>query len=97
MVNVFCNPKLLCNICKADRALDIYSNAGTSITDMIRDLPGFKTVWYQPDGIANILSLAGVQKDHHITFDSEQGSFLAERKDGSLRKFVRSERCYTIL
>eukprot|EP00957_Ditylum_brightwellii_P076936 5847492-Ditylum_brightwellii.AAC.1 len=59
-VHLFCNAKRLRNICKADRALEIYGNAGQSITYLISDLPGFKTVWYQPDGIANILTLPDV-------------------------------------
>jgi len=42
-VDVFCNPKLLSN---AERA--IISKKG--------DLKGYGTVWYHPEGIANILS-----------------------------------------
>eukprot|EP00957_Ditylum_brightwellii_P046285 3512164-Ditylum_brightwellii.AAC.1 len=64
-VNVFCNAKLLTNIRKAGKILEIYSNGRTSSTDMIGDLAGFKMAWFQPDGIANILSLASVQEDHH--------------------------------
>eukprot|EP00957_Ditylum_brightwellii_P029232 2209214-Ditylum_brightwellii.AAC.1 len=78
-VNVFCNAKLSRNIHKADRALDIFSNAGQSTTGLIGDLPGFKTVWYQHDGIANILSLSNVQENHQVTYDSEQGNCFLRR------------------
>eukprot|EP00957_Ditylum_brightwellii_P111890 8533248-Ditylum_brightwellii.AAC.1 len=75
---------------QADCTLDIFSNAGQSMTNLIRDLPGFKIMWYQPDGIVNILSLADVQQDHRVTYDSEHGNcFLAEIKDRSVRKFVQ--------
>eukprot|EP00957_Ditylum_brightwellii_P190731 14520309-Ditylum_brightwellii.AAC.1 len=93
IVNVFCNATLLTNVRKAGRSLEIYSNGGSSATDLIGDLAGFKTVWYQPDGIANILSLASVQKEHHVTYDSQHGNnFLVERKNGTVRKSKQSER-----
>eukprot|EP00957_Ditylum_brightwellii_P075208 5715496-Ditylum_brightwellii.AAC.1 len=53
IVNVFYNAKLLTNIKKAGRSLEIYSNGGQSSTDLIGDLAGFKAVWFQPDGMAN--------------------------------------------
>eukprot|EP00957_Ditylum_brightwellii_P006711 509707-Ditylum_brightwellii.AAC.1 len=80
----------------ADHALEIFSNAGLSTTDLIRDLPGFKTVWYQSDGTTNILSLSDMQKDHRVTYDSAHGNcFMVERKDGLVRKFVQSKRVTT--
>mgnify|MGYP003502657285 CR=1 FL=1 len=51
--------------------MDIHWNAGVASTNMIGDLPGYGTVWYHPNGIANILSLARVKDRHRITFDSE--------------------------
>eukprot|EP00957_Ditylum_brightwellii_P073787 5606988-Ditylum_brightwellii.AAC.1 len=68
-VNIFCNAKLLKNICKADIALDIFSNAGQSITNLIGNLPGFKAAWYQPDGIANILSLSAQNENKYSLCD----------------------------
>eukprot|EP00957_Ditylum_brightwellii_P090259 6873987-Ditylum_brightwellii.AAC.1 len=63
-----------------------------SSADLIGDLAGFKTVWFQPDDIANILSLAIVQEEHSVTYDSQYGnSFMAERKDGTVRKCKQSE------
>eukprot|EP00957_Ditylum_brightwellii_P056528 4285817-Ditylum_brightwellii.AAC.1 len=92
-VNIVCNKDLLVNIQKADHTLEIFSNAGLSTTDLIRDLPGFKTVWYQPDGTINILSLSNVQKNHRVTYDSAHGNCLVvERKDMSVRKIGQSER-----
>jgi hypothetical protein len=83
---------LLTNIRKAGRSLEIYSNGGSSTTDLIGNLAGFKTVWYQPDGIDNILSLASVQEEHHVTYDSQhRNKFMVERKNGTVRKFKQSE------
>ena len=57
-VDVFCNVDLLDNICPAENTLDIRSNSGTTSTSYQGDLPGYGTVWYHPEGIANILSLS---------------------------------------
>eukprot|EP00957_Ditylum_brightwellii_P159265 12122136-Ditylum_brightwellii.AAC.1 len=70
---MFCNADLLVNICRSRYALDIYSTAGKSTTDLIGDLPGFGTVWLYLDGIANILSLAKVAEKFPVTFDSSDG------------------------
>jgi hypothetical protein len=63
-VDVFNNDKLLRNIRKSDTSMDIHCNAGVTSTDMVGDLPGYGKVWYHPNGIANILSLARVKDKH---------------------------------
>eukprot|EP00957_Ditylum_brightwellii_P197747 15065318-Ditylum_brightwellii.AAC.3 len=77
-VNVFCNGKLMTNIQRSD---------------LIGDLPGFKAIWYQPDGIANVLVLASVQEGCHVMYNNHhENCFLVERSDGMVRKFQQSER-----
>ena len=73
-MNVFYNGKLLRNIRKESYFLKNYSTGGVTETNFIGDLPGFGTVWYHPNGIANILSLSKVKKrldgnafDVHLT------------------------------
>ena len=56
------------------RQMHIHCNAGTVVCDTIGDLPGFGTVWYHPNGIANVLSLAKVQKMFRVTYDSHNGN-----------------------
>ena len=56
-VDVFCNSQLLINIWKAVTSLDIRCNSGSTTTDIEGDLPGYRTVWYYPSRITNILSL----------------------------------------
>ena len=57
-VDVFHNVSLLSNICESDSRMDIHCNAGVTSTNLIGDLGGYGTVWYHPQGIANILSLS---------------------------------------
>jgi hypothetical protein len=69
-VDVFCNKKFLTNIRKS-----IHCNAGVATTKMVGDLKGYGTVWYHPDGIANILSLSRVhERGHCIAYNSLENS-----------------------
>jgi hypothetical protein len=92
-VDVFYNDKLLRNIRKSDTSMDIHCNAGVTSTDMVGDLPGYDEVWYHPNGIANILSLARVKDKHRVTFDSAGGNkFVVHKTDGTTRSFLKSQR-----
>jgi Reverse transcriptase (RNA-dependent DNA polymerase)/Zinc knuckle len=93
-VDVFHNPALLRNIRQSDTYMDIHCNAGVTSTNLIGDLPGYGTVWYHPQGIANILSLARV-KEHgnQVTYDSNNGNeFIVYKPDGTARVFKESAR-----
>ena len=58
-INMFCNPDLLTRIRKEPREMTVHYQSGSTSTDLIDDyeLLGL-TVWFNPDGIANILSLS---------------------------------------
>jgi hypothetical protein len=61
---------------------------------MVDDLPGYGTVWYKSNGIANILSLAPLrQQGYGITYSSENDTeFTVTKKDGTARIFKHSEK-----
>ena len=74
--NVFINKKYLSNIRDATggQYLRVHCNAGVTHTNKTGDLPGYSDhVWYNPKGIANILSIGKVQKDHSVTYNSQDG------------------------
>jgi hypothetical protein len=69
-VNIFSNRKLLKNVRATDRVMSIRCNAGVTRTHMIGNLHGYDgEVWYNPNGIANILSLSDVEKYKQVTYD----------------------------
>ena len=73
-VDVFCNEDLLLNIREADGSMTVHSNGGPRTTNMIGDLPGYGTVWFDPAAIANILSLSRVRKKAYtVSYDSNSG------------------------
>ena len=92
-VCVFFNRNLITNICTVNTAMDIYCNVGVVSPNQVGDLKGFGTVWLNPDGIANILSRAEVEKRFRITYDSKSGKgFTVHKDDGSTRQFKISNR-----
>jgi len=92
-VDVFSNPKLLTNIRDTKRSLTLYCNTGKAIINKKGDLKGYGTVWFYPDGIANILSLGNVKKKHRVMYDStlDEG-FLVFKADGTARSFRPSKK-----
>ena len=79
MVDSFCNPKLLKNIRAVANELVVRCNAGKIKTNLDGDLPGYGTVWYYENDIANILSLYRVSSKLHVQYDSRvNNTFLVQ-------------------
>ena len=91
-VNMFSNPNLLRNIRPANKCMNVRGNAGVSRTNMIGDFKGYpEPVWYDPNGIANILSMAQVERYFPVTYGDEK-CFIVHKKNGMQRRFVKSDR-----
>jgi hypothetical protein len=86
-VDVFHNEDLLNNICNGDGFMDIHCNAGMTSMNLVGDLPGYGEVWYNPNGIAKILSISQVkERGFCVTFDSNTGNkFHVHKPDGNKR------------
>ena len=56
------NPTLLKDIHEVKGSLTIHTQTGKAMTRLKGTVPGYGLVWFCPDGIANILSLANVAK-----------------------------------
>ena len=90
-VDIFCNPKLLVNIRQSPEGMRIHCNAGSRLTTLIGDLPGYGTVWYDPMAIANILSLRQVRKQYHVMYNSTHRKFVVTKPSGKEFTFRESE------
>jgi hypothetical protein len=73
--DAFSNPDLLRNIHEVRGSLTIHTGTqvGKAITKLRGTVPGYGEVWYCPNGIATILSLAHVAKTHLVTFNRING------------------------
>ena len=90
-VDIFCNPQLLTNIRRTPEGMRVHCNAGSRLTNLVWDLPGYGTVWYDPKAIANILTLWWVQDHYHITYDSSHRKFIVTKPSGKEFAFHKSE------
>ena len=92
-IDVFVNRHLLQKIRRIGQYMYIHCTAGVTQTNLVGDLPGYGTIWFHPDGIANILSLSRVKTKYCITFDSDMtNEFIMHNPDGSTRNFKESSR-----
>ena len=57
-------------------AIRVHYNSVVKIVDRVGDLPGYRTVWYKPTGIVNILSMSRATKKFWVVFDSEGRNFF---------------------
>ena len=90
-VDVFTHRRLLKNIQRSNKNMFIPCTTSVAKTNLIGDLPGYGTVWYHPDGIANILSLSKVKEKYRVTFDSDiNNQFVVHHADGTQRIFQQS-------
>jgi hypothetical protein len=72
--------------------MNINCNAGVTPTKLIVDLPGYGEVWYNPNGIANILSLSKVEEQYHVTYDrADDKGFTVHKGDGETCTFKKSK------
>jgi hypothetical protein len=92
-VNIFCNKALLRDIKVTSRCMRVCCNAGWTITNQIGRLPGYPgKAWYNPDGVANILSLVDAEHYFQVWYNSHQEKvFIVEKPDGMERRFVKTD------
>jgi hypothetical protein len=74
--------------------MTIHCTAVITCTNLIGDFSGYGIVWYYPEGIANILSLARVRKaDFKVTYSSQEGNvFEVTRSNERTRISKESEK-----
>ena len=86
--SVFNNNKMLINIRGAKKRLVAKTNGGPQVSNMEGELPGFFTVWFNPDSMINILSFADVRRRFRITIDTEvESCFLVHTGKGKPLRF----------
>jgi len=88
-VSVFQNKKMLLHVCPSNHCLKIFTNGSTQTSSLVWEINNFGTVWYHPNSLANILSLAEVQKKFHVTMDMAIKAVLCMHKmDRMVMKFM---------
>ena len=96
-INIISNPAMVTNIRTHPdgRVITVNCNAGSIQVDTIADMPGYGTVWFHPNGIANCLSLALVSDKFRVTLDTGMDqAFYVHTDDGSQRFSRVTENLY---
>jgi hypothetical protein len=89
-VSLFCNPELVENIRSVNETLTLSTNGGNISTNMRATVPGYGEVWYDPNAITNIFSLAEMEKKYCITYNSfKEKAFVVDLPNKKL-KFMQS-------
>jgi hypothetical protein len=87
-VSVFKNRHLLTNIRASPNPLRVHTNGGVQFSTQMGTVRNFGDVWYNPESLANILSMAEVSKVCRITMDTFVTKAMhVHRADGSLMTF----------
>mmetsp|Transcript_20809 Transcript_20809/g.30005 ORF Transcript_20809/g.30005 Transcript_20809/m.30005 type:complete len:156 (+) Transcript_20809:141-608(+) len=93
--DIVSNPKLVTNIRKIDGYMELSTQAGSTTTNWMADVPRYyRPVWLHPSGIANILSLVNMITKYRVTYNSHKGmntnEFCIHKDDGTMRIFKQS-------
>ena len=85
-VDIYANGKSQTKIHDAKQKLVLFCYAGKALVTKKGDLKEIGTVWYHPQGIANIQSLSNVQKKCRVTYDIilNQG-IIVHKADGNTK------------
>jgi hypothetical protein len=87
-VSVFKNRRLLTDIRDAKEPLQVYTNGGIQTNSQVGRVRNFGDVWYNPESLANILSMSAVSKVCRITMDTSVVNALhVHRTDGTIMTF----------
>ena len=88
VLSVFSNNNLLTNIRIVDNCMNIHCNTGVTSTNQVGDLSGYIRVWYIPNDITYIISIAEAANFFRETHDSEISEWcMVHKTNGSVKNF----------
>ena len=90
--DIFGNADLLDDIHEVTTPLHIHGITGVLMITQQGILPGHGTVWYHPHVSINILSMAKLKQQYHITYDSgKENEFIVREHDNTQIKYIFHE------
>jgi hypothetical protein len=80
--DIFCNRKLVTDIQFSSGSWKVHCNAVTKVVNNVATLLNYGTVWFNEDGIANIMSMSLVRNKFPVRYDSIVGDqFIVSKPD----------------
>ena len=65
-INLFCNQSFVHNVHQVNTTLSLTMNAGTMMTNLRVELPGYSMVWFDPQAMTNVLSFGNIANQYPI-------------------------------
>ena len=78
LIDLFCNRSFVCNVHQVNTTLSLATNAGTMTTNLQAELPGYGTVWFDPQAMTNVLSFGNITKQYPIQYLQESDTFQVQ-------------------
>ena len=61
--------------------LSLAANAGVMTTNLKEELPGYGTVWFDPQAMTNVLSFSNIAKQYPVQYLQELDTFQVQSSD----------------
>jgi hypothetical protein len=85
-LSLFGKPKMVINSRESKTTLELATNTGTRTTKKITGVPGYGTVWYDKNVIANKFGFSELKKKHRVIYDSEkEDAFIVYMNNNTLK------------
>ena len=93
--DIFCNSKLLRNIHKTLKTVQVTGNGGSITTSIQGHLKVYGDIWFDERAITDILCLNNMKKKYRVTYDSsENGTFTVHKPDAQLHFLMQQDRLH---
>ena len=71
----------MCNVYQVHTTLSLATNAGSMTTNLKAELPGYSTVWFDPQAMTNVLSFGNIAKQYPIQYIQVSDTFQVQLHD----------------
>jgi hypothetical protein len=88
--HVFCNAKLVQNIRKLSKALMLLTNEGPFKCDQVADTKHAGQVYFNENGMTNILSMSQLKKTTRITYNETKQTFWVHVTPTKSMPFIKT-------
>ena len=66
LINLSCNQSFVHNMHQVNTTLSLSVNTGMMMTNLKAELPGYSTVWFDPQAMTNMLSFGNIAKQYPV-------------------------------
>ena len=81
LIDLFCNQSFVCNVHQVNTTLSLMTNAGMMKTNLKAELPGYGTVWFDPQAMTNVLDFGNIAKQYPIRYLQLSDTFQVQLHD----------------